>query len=96
MPPRTPHLPEPKKSLMRSLGEFFGHIAKGVTAKPSSVPGPTSVHTHVTEERGQSADGSVLLRRTTIEEIELLPPLSAPPANPGPGQPVQPPPPSGR
>lgn len=51
------------KSLMRSLGEFFGHIARGVKTDPAK----KVVRKNVEEERR----GNVTLRRTTIEEIEV-------------------------
>ncbi len=54
------------KSLMRSLGEFVGHVVKGVRTDPAS-PSRTEVRRTVeTEERGD-----VVLRRTTIEEVEI-------------------------
>ncbi len=49
---------------MRSLGEFFGHIVKAVRTDPSKKIIKTT--TNETERE----DG-VILRRTTIEEIEL-------------------------
>ena len=54
----------PKKSLMRNLGEFFGHIVRGVKADPG---GDREVVSKKVEEEDR---GSVVLRRTTIEEIE--------------------------
>jgi hypothetical protein len=54
----------PSKPLMRSLGEFFGHIVKGIRTNPESK----------TEERRTVEEedrGDVILRRTTIEEIEI-------------------------
>ncbi len=48
---------------MRSLGEFFGHIARGVKTDPAK----KVVRKNVEEERR----GNVTLRRTTIEEIEV-------------------------
>jgi hypothetical protein len=53
-----------KKSLMRSLGEFFGHIAQGIKTDPAK----KEVRRTVEEET--RPDG-VILRRTTIEEVEL-------------------------
>lgn len=52
------------KSIARSLGEFFGHIIKGVRANPSK-----RVLKHSVEE--ENVGSSMILRRTTIEEIEL-------------------------
>ena len=57
------------KSLAHSLGEFFGHIIKGVKADPSR----TVVRTNVEEETRQTEAGPVVLRRTVIEEIEGRP-----------------------
>jgi hypothetical protein len=51
---------------MRSLGEFFGHIVRGV--KQPVVPERREVRRE-TEER--SLPGGVVLRRTTIEEVEV-------------------------
>ena len=53
-----------KKPLMRSLGEFVGHIVKGVRADPAR----KTVRKEVQETRG---DDGVILRRTTIEEVEF-------------------------
>ena len=52
------------KSLMRSLGEFFGHIAKAVKTDPAK---KTTVSKTVEEEE----HGNITLRRTTIEEVEI-------------------------
>ena len=52
---------------MRSLGEFFGHIVRGVKTDPGTVQQTREVGRHVEEEH---RDG-VVLRRTTIEEIEV-------------------------
>ena len=48
---------------MRSIGEFFGHIVKGVKTNPSR----KVIKKTVKEEKRNN----VILRRTTIEEIEL-------------------------
>ncbi|MFM9994902.1 MAG: hypothetical protein ACKVU4_03775 [Phycisphaerales bacterium] len=60
----------PRKSIMRSLGEFFGHVAHGFK---SDVRRDRQVVRHETEERSaDTPDGSKLvLRRTTIEEVEV-------------------------
>jgi len=57
-----------KKPLMRSLGEFFGHIVKAVRTNPSKEQ--TVVSKSVEEED----HGNITLRRTTIEEIEVRDP----------------------
>ncbi len=56
---------EKKKSLMRNLGAFFGHIVKA--AKTDAREKKTVVRKTVEEE----THGDVTLRRTTIEEIEF-------------------------
>lgn len=62
---------QPRKSLSRSLGEFFGHIARGVKGE---VAPPTEVRRTVEEETRDTAEGKITLRRTTIEEIEIRKP----------------------
>lgn len=58
------------KSLMRSLGEFVGHVVKGIRTDPAAERDRTEVRRTVeTEDRGD-----VVLRRTTIEEVEIRPP----------------------
>lgn len=67
---------------MRSLGEFFGHIAQGVRTpvnQPPAAPPPVAnpaaprqVTRHtVEEEQRDTPQGKVTLRRTVIEEVEL-------------------------
>lgn len=72
-PHKLPLMPDrPRKSLMRSLGEFFGHIAHGFRA---DVRADRHVVKHEVEERTEdTARGTVTLRRTTIEEVEVDPP----------------------
>jgi hypothetical protein len=55
------------KPLMRNLGEFFGHIIKAVRTDPAKERQRTVVRR--TEEETEQDD--VILRRTTIEEIEV-------------------------
>ena len=55
-----------KKSIARSVGEFVGHIVEGVKADPSE--DRTAEVRRTVEETTQ--DG-VVLRRTTIEEVEF-------------------------
>ncbi len=55
---------EPRKSLMRCLGEFTGHILKGVRT-------PASNRQEVSRSTEESTQDGVTLRRTTIDEIEL-------------------------
>ena len=63
---------------MRSLGEFFGHIARGVKAdvKPSK---PQEVRRTVEEETRDTPEGKITLRRTTIEEVEIKKSAAKPP-----------------
>ena len=56
------------KSLMRNLGEFFGHVFKGITTDPASKK------TVIKKEVEEQKDENMTLRRTTIEEIEFKPP----------------------
>ncbi|MFO0859604.1 MAG: hypothetical protein U0570_03545 [Phycisphaerales bacterium] len=61
-----------KKSLSRSLGEFFGHIWKGV--KEPVEPEKRIVRQQTVEEERQTPAGKVIVRRTVVEEMELQPP----------------------
>lgn len=90
MPDSTENMPRPgpspippkagKKPLMRSLGEFVGHIAKGITTDPAKPPASRqTVRTRVEEETRETPRGKVVLRRTTIEEIEVQPDQLPPP-----------------
>lgn len=49
---------------MRSLGEFVGHVFKGIRTDPAK----KVVRKEVQEQR---RDDGVILRRTTIEEVEI-------------------------
>ncbi len=53
---------------MRSLGEFFGHVWKGVKAKPG--PSREVVRREVQEQVIDTPEGRMTLRRTTVDEIE--------------------------
>lgn len=55
--------------LMRSLGQFVGHIAKAVKTDVSSER--REVSRTVEEEERETEGGKVTLRRTVIEEIEV-------------------------
>src|SRR5262249_10022984 len=68
----------PGKSLMRSLGEFFGHIVRAVRTDPSGAQ-RREVRREVEEETRDTPAGKVPPRRTTIEEVE------PPPDKPQPG-----------
>jgi hypothetical protein len=61
--------PSSDKSVMRSLGEFFGHVIKGVKTDPTKKVVAKRVQEHVAE----TPRGPVTLRRTTIDEVELRP-----------------------
>lgn len=61
------------KSIMRSLGEFCGHVLRGVRTDPAA---PVARSTRVARERVEeevrdTPAGRVVLRRTVIEEIVL-------------------------
>ncbi len=67
---------EQPKGIMRSLGEFFGHIARGIATDPAAQREPprTVVREETTERDAVTADGQrVILRRTVIEEVEVVP-----------------------
>ena len=55
-----------KKSLARSVGEFVGHIVEGVKSDPA---GTRSNEVRRTVE--ETTQDGVVLRRTTIEEVEF-------------------------
>jgi hypothetical protein len=54
-----------KKPLMRSLGEFVGHIVKAVKTDPGQK------RTVLRKTSQEEERGNVTLRRTTIDEIEI-------------------------
>lgn len=58
------------KTLMRSIGEFFGHVAKGVKTDPTK----KVVRKEVEVEERDTPDGKVVLRRTIVEEVEVAKP----------------------
>jgi len=57
-----------KKPLMRCLGEFFGNIAQGIRTNPEIDVQRKEVNRTV-EQR--TTDEGVILRRTTIDEVEV-------------------------
>lgn len=67
------------RTLMRSLGLFFGHIAKAIREdpKPDPKPNPGSGQTieRIETPPSDGKPGKVILRRTTtsttIEEVEV-------------------------
>ena len=56
-----------KKSIMRCVGEFFGHVGRAIKTKPTG-EGERRELKRTVEER---QEGEVTLRRTTIEEVEF-------------------------
>ncbi len=60
-----PRLPTRDKTIMRSLGEFFGHIVKGIRTDPARR------RTVVRRETEEQHRGPITLRRTPIDEIEF-------------------------
>lgn len=65
---------EPSKGIMRSLGEFVGHIARGVMADARAPSSRRRIVNEQSEQReATTPDGRrVILRRTVIDEIETL------------------------
>lgn len=63
-----------KKTLSRSLGEFFGHIWKGVQ-EPVEGAGPHPekqiLRQETTEQVRETEQGKVIVRRTVVEELEI-------------------------
>ena len=59
-----------KPTLARSLGLFVGSIVRGATGD-SVEPRRHEVRREVTEEEKETSQGTVTLRRTVIEEVEL-------------------------
>jgi hypothetical protein len=69
------------KPLMRSLGEFFGHIVKGIKTNPAKAKDQPQ-RTVIREEVQEEQHGDVVLRRTTIEEVEVRPETASDPDEP--------------
>ena len=86
MPMSSQHPKQRKKSLMHNLGEFFGHIAQGVTSDPnaakslqnpahpddlppSAAPPASAVRQQTLEQQVETPEGSLILRRTIIDEV---------------------------
>jgi hypothetical protein len=67
--PKTPSTGD--KTTMRALGEFFGHVWKGISTQPGKTPQRRETRREVEEETRDTPQGKVTLRRTIIEEIEL-------------------------
>jgi len=61
-----------KKSLSRSLGEFFGHIWKGVQEPVGgAAPQIEFQREETTEQVRETEQGKVIVRRTVVEELEI-------------------------
>ncbi len=56
-----------KKSIMRCVGEFFGHVGRAIRTKPTQDSECSEIRRTVEE----TEEGEVTLRRTTIEEVEF-------------------------
>lgn len=56
-----------EKPLMRSLGEFLGHVWQGVKTDPTK----KVVRREEEVETRDTKDGKVILRRTIVEEVEI-------------------------
>lgn len=64
--------PQDKKSLSRSLGEFFGHIWKGVQEPVEGNSGSKQIlRQETTEQVRETEQGKVIVRRTVVEELEI-------------------------
>ncbi len=57
-----------KKPLMRNIGEFLGQIIKGVRTDTGKKPARKQV---INKEVQEQEDENMILRRTTIDEIEF-------------------------
>lgn len=78
--------PASKKTLAWSLGAFVGHIARGVRTPVSPSRVELTRETQTTER--DSPMGKVIVRRTTVEELEVRPDPTAHQFTPqGPGTP---------
>lgn len=65
-----------RKSLMRSLGEFVGHVRSGLRTPVGTPPEVETARRATTDERvvdaGQEGR-TIIARRTVIEEVEIRP-----------------------
>lgn len=68
---------QPPNSLLRNIGQFVGHIAHAVKTDPDAPP-PSSISpsasaqpvaARTTVQEQATPDGTLILRRTTIDEI---------------------------
>ena len=58
---------------MRSLGQFFGHIVKGVRSKVPGPGEPREVSREVREQTTRTEQGRVTIRETVVREIVVEP-----------------------
>ncbi len=73
-PPKSPD-----NSLPHAIGQFVGHIWKGVRTDTSSSGSSERVGKRTQEHRTVDADGrQITLRRTIIDEIEITPDHATP------------------
>lgn len=56
---------------MRSLGQFVGHIVRGAKADVGRPQTREELHREVDEQTREIDGRTVVVRRTTIEEIEV-------------------------
>jgi hypothetical protein len=59
-----------RKSISRSLGEFFGHILRGAKTKVDD-KGNEVLRKEVKRTVEEEERGDMVLRRTTIDEVEI-------------------------
>ena len=57
-----------QKSLARNLGSFFGHIIRAIKTDPAEKQSERKIVRQQTEEEDR---GDMIIRRTTIEEVEI-------------------------
>lgn len=57
-------------SITRAVGQFFGHLW-GATTKPVTQSERQEVRRETQEAQGEMDGKKVVLRRTTIEEVEI-------------------------
>lgn len=63
-------MPPPKKTIARSLGEFFGHIVKGAKTRIDK-DGDEVIREEISRTVEEEEHDGITLRRTTIEEVEI-------------------------
>jgi hypothetical protein len=63
--------PDQGPGIIRALGLLTGDLWSALTGKPRKPPQKTVLRHDVSEESRDTPDGKVVLRRTTIEEVEI-------------------------